>query len=75
MLKNGDLVILRSTVPVGTGRKVLINLLEKNTKMTVGKDFYVSFCPERTVEGNAIVELSKNPQIIGGYCEKVQKYQ
>ena len=70
VLKKGDLVILRSTVPVGTSRKILINLLEKNTKLKVGKDFYVSFCPERTVEGNAIAELSKNPQIIGGYCEK-----
>ena len=70
ILKKGDLIILRSTVPVGTSRKILINLIEKNIKMKAGKDFYVSFCPERTVEGNAIEELSKNPQIIGGYCEK-----
>ena len=70
ILKKGDLVILRSTVPVGTSRNILINLLEKKNKMKAGRDFYVSFCPERTVEGNAIVELTKNPQIIGGYCEK-----
>ena len=70
ILKKGDLIILRSTVPIGTSRKILINLLEKNNKMKAGKDFYVSFCPERTVEGNAIEELTKNPQIIGGYCEK-----
>lgn len=70
ILKKGDLVILRSTVPVGTSRKILINLLQKKTKLKVGRDFFFSFCPERTVEGNAIAELSKNPQIIGGYCEK-----
>ena len=70
ILKKGDLVILRSTVPVGTSRNILINLLEKKNRMKAGRDFYVSFCPERTVEGNAIVELTKNPQIIGGYCEK-----
>lgn len=70
ILKKGDLVILRSTVPVGTSRKILINLIEKENKMKAGKDFYISFCPERTIEGNAIIELSKNPQIIGGYCEK-----
>ena len=70
ILKKGDLIILRSTVPVGTSRNILINLLEKKNKMKAGRDFYVSFCPERTVEGNAIVELTKNPQIIGGYCEK-----
>ena len=39
VLKKGDLVILRSTVPVGTSRKILINLLEKNTKLKVGKIF------------------------------------
>lgn len=70
VLKKGDLVILRSTVPVGTSRNILINLLEKANRMKAGKDFYISFCPERTVEGNAIVELTKNPQIIGGFCEK-----
>ena len=70
VLKKGDLVILRSTVPVGTSRNILIKLLEKANKMKAGKDFYISFCPERTVEGNAIVELTKNPQIIGGFCEK-----
>ena len=70
LLKKGDLVILRSTVPIGTSRKILIDLLEKENQMKVGKDFYISFCPERTVEGNALLELTKNPQIIGGYCEK-----
>ena len=70
VLKKGDLVILRSTVPVGTTRNILIKLLEKRNKMKAGKDFYISFCPERTVEGNAIEELTKNPQIIGGFCEK-----
>ena len=70
VLKKGDLVILRSTVPVGTSRNILIKILEKANKMKAGKDFYISFCPERTVEGNAIVELTKNPQIIGGFCEK-----
>ena len=70
LLKKGDLIILRSTVPVGTSKKILINLIETRTNLKAGKDFYVSFCPERTVEGNAILELTNNPQIIGGYCEK-----
>lgn len=70
LLKKGDLIILRSTVPVGTSRKILINIIETRTNLKAGKDFYVSFCPERTVEGNAILELTNNPQIIGGFCEK-----
>ena len=30
-------------------------------------DFKISFCPERTIEGKALEELSELPQIIGGY--------
>ncbi len=50
-----SIIILRSTVKVGTTRK-----LKKKFK----KKIYFSFCPERTIEGAAIKELSVNPQII-----------
>jgi UDP-N-acetyl-D-mannosaminuronic acid dehydrogenase len=60
-LSNESLVILRSTVPVGATREVVKPLLEKS-----GKIFYLSFCPERTVEGKALIELKELPQIVGG---------
>ena len=69
-LKSGDLVILRSTVPVGTSRDYVIPLLEKTSNLKVGEDFSFSFCPERTVEGNAIEELKRLPQIVGGFSKK-----
>ena len=65
-LKSGDLVIFRSTVPVGTMRNIIIPILEKSG-LVVGVDLFVSFAPERTVEGNALEELRTLPQIIGGY--------
>jgi UDP-N-acetyl-D-mannosaminuronic acid dehydrogenase len=65
-LKKGDLVILRSTLPVGTTRRVVIPILE-SSGLRVGADFYVAFAPERTVEGNALEELRTLPQIVGGY--------
>ena len=64
-LKKGDLVILRSTVPVGTCRKTVVPLLEASG-LKAGKDFYLTFAPERTVEGKALQELRTLPQIIGG---------
>jgi UDP-N-acetyl-D-mannosaminuronic acid dehydrogenase len=64
-LKKGDLVVFRSTLPVGTSRQLIIPTLEKGG-MKAGIDFYVSFAPERTVEGNALEELRVLPQIIGG---------
>jgi UDP-N-acetyl-D-mannosaminuronic acid dehydrogenase len=69
-LKSDDLVIVRSTVPLGTTEGFIIPKLEQITNLKAGKDFYVSFCPERTIEGKAIEELSQLPQIIGGYTEK-----
>jgi UDP-N-acetyl-D-mannosaminuronic acid dehydrogenase len=59
-LKDGDMVILRSTVKLGTTRQVVKPILEAS-----GKTFDLAFCPERTVEGQAMMELRVLPQIIG----------
>lgn len=64
-LKKGDLVVMRSTLPVGTTRNVIKKLIEENTGFVLGQDFYLSFAPERTVEGNALEELNELPQIVG----------
>ncbi len=65
-LKRGDLVVLRSTVPLGTTRSVVIPLLEKKSGLVAGEDFFVAFAPERTIEGKALQELRTLPQVIGG---------
>lgn len=67
VLKNGNLVILRSTVPIGTCRNVVKNKLEEYSGLRCGIDFHLSFAPERTAEGKALKELRSLPQIIGGY--------
>lgn len=69
VLKQDDLVILRSTVSVGTSRNKAIPWLEESSGLKVGTDFFLSFAPERTVEGNALNELKTLPQIIGGFDE------
>lgn len=68
-LTPGNLVILRSTVPTGTTRNVVIPLLEKHSGLKCGYDFHLSFAPERTAEGKALKELRELPQIIGGVNE------
>lgn len=65
VLKPGDVVMLRSTVPVGTTRNVAIPILEQTSGLVAGKDFSVVFAPERTVAGKAIKELRTLPQVIG----------
>jgi UDP-N-acetyl-D-mannosaminuronic acid dehydrogenase len=65
VLKRGDLLIFRSTLPILTTNKFIIPLIFKYKKFKAGEDYFISFAPERTIEGNAINELENNPQIIG----------
>lgn len=66
ILKQGDTVILRSTVPLGTTRDVVTPILEKKSGLRAGEEFFVAFAPERTIEGKALSELRTLPQVIGG---------
>lgn len=69
-LNSGNLVVLRSTVPVGTTREFVLPILEKESGLKGGRDFHLSFAPERTAEGKAVKELRELPQIIGGINEE-----
>lgn len=59
-MPDGALVILRSTVKIGTARQIVAPILEGS-----GKSFDLAMCPERTLEGSAMKELRHLPQIIG----------
>jgi UDP-N-acetyl-D-mannosaminuronic acid dehydrogenase len=62
-LRAGQLLILRSTVTPGTTEYVRRKL--QNSGLTVGKDIFLAFCPERIAEGKSIEELPEIPQIVG----------
>jgi len=66
-LREGDLVAVRSTVPPGTTRRMVVPTLESCSGLQAGRDFGVCVAPERTVEGKALAELGRLPQIIGGF--------
>ena len=68
-IRRGGLVLLRSTVPVGTTRTLVIPLLEERSGLEAGRDFHVAFTPERTAEGVAMQELTSLPQIVGGLTD------
>jgi nucleotide sugar dehydrogenase len=65
LLREGDFVILRSTVRVGVSREVVKPLLDE-----AGVAYSLAFCPERTLEGKALIELRTLPQIVGGLDEE-----
>ena len=58
-LRDGALVVLRSTVYPGTTEYVTQHLAERGNRVDV------VFCPERIAEGHALEELGSLPQIIG----------
>lgn len=62
--REDTLFVVRSTVPVGTTRNLLIPLI-KNSKIFSKIQPKVAVCPERTAEGKAIVELKTLPQLVG----------
>ncbi len=59
-MSDGALIVLRSTVKLGTARNVVKRLLDES-----GKRYQLAFCPERTLEGRALIELHELPQVIG----------
>jgi len=69
-LSKGRLVIVESSVPPGTTRDVVVNMLEKKSKLKCGRDFWVAHCPERILVGNAARDWAQNARIVGGYDEK-----
>lgn len=66
-LKNGALVIIESTSPVGTTEKMQERILKHRPELK-GK-FYMAYCPERVLPGNIIYELEHNDRAIGGINE------
>lgn len=73
VLKNGDIVILESTSPIGTTEKVAEWILEERSDLTTSEELrdergriYISHCPERVLPGHILRELVENDRIIGG---------
>lgn len=65
-LKKGHLVILESTTYPGTTEEIMVPILEKNSGMKVGTDFYVAYSPEREDPGNPNFNTERIPKVVGG---------
>jgi len=68
-IRKGTLVILETTVPIGTTRNRLTKIIEKNSSFEAGKDFLVAFSPERVFTGRIFEDLKKYPKLVGGISE------
>ncbi|MDQ5886430.1 MAG: hypothetical protein QG628_827 [Patescibacteria group bacterium] len=66
-LRDGQLLIMRSTLFPGVTDKVNAYLKKRGHKI------HVAFCPERIVEGHALTELYELPQIVAGCDDEATK--
>ncbi len=72
-LQKGQLVILKSTTYPGTTEEVVLPILEKESGLKVGKDFYLAFAPERIDPGNEKYGTGNTPKVVGGVDSKSTK--
>jgi len=64
-LSKDQLIVLESTTYPGTTREILLPKLEKKG-LTVGRDFFLVFSPEREDPGNPTYSTKNIPKIVGG---------
>ena len=60
-VKDGNLIVIESTIPPETTKKIY---------ETLNKKIYVAHCPERVLPGKILKELVENDRIIGGINKK-----
>jgi UDP-N-acetyl-D-mannosaminuronic acid dehydrogenase len=69
-VKEGNIVILESTSPVGTTDKVAEVLEAQGIDIS---KVYIAHCPERVLPGQIMRELVENDRIVGGINEEATK--
>lgn len=72
-MKKGATVIIESTIAPGTMEHVVKPTLEKESGMTVGKDFYLANCPERLMPGHLLENIRYYNRVVGGWTPKSAK--
>ncbi len=65
-LHAGMMVVLQSTCGPGTTSTRLAPLLERDSGLRAGEDFFVVFAPERIDPGNARFNVKNTPKLVGG---------
>ncbi|HET6744325.1 MAG TPA: nucleotide sugar dehydrogenase [Candidatus Limnocylindria bacterium] len=62
----GTLVAFETTLPVGTTRERLAPVLARNSGLTLERDLFVAFSPERVLVGRVLLDLRRYPKVVGG---------
>lgn len=73
LLKGGDIVVYESTVFPGATEEECIPVLEKHSKLSFNKDFFVGYSPERINPGDKTRTIDKILKITSGSTPEAAK--
>lgn len=66
LLKHGDIVIFESTVYPGCTEEVCVPIMERTSRLTFNRDFFVGYSPERINPGDKQNRLSNIVKVTSG---------
>ncbi|WP_333483412.1 UDP-N-acetyl-D-mannosamine dehydrogenase [Arthrobacter sp. CAN_A1] len=77
-LEGGELIILESTSPPGTTRRLGEIFLELRPDLSLDSDaglpvIHLAHCPERVLPGRIMIEIVTNDRVIGGLTEEASE--
>lgn len=68
VLKDGDLIIIESTIAPRASEDEIVPFLNKTKKK-----YLLAHCPERAIPGDTLREMVENPRIVGGLTPQAAK--
>ena len=72
-LRENQLLILESTTYPGTTEEEVVPLIEKNSKLKIGNNFFIGYSPEREDPGNKDFSTKTIPKVVSGVSEKCKE--
>jgi UDP-N-acetyl-D-glucosamine dehydrogenase len=72
-MKSGTFISLESTTYPTTTEDFMMPIIERESGMKEGKDFWLCFSPERVDPGNKTYKTENTPKVVGGLGEEGQK--
>lgn len=72
-MKSGTFISLESTTYPTTTEEFMKPIIERESGLKEGSDFWLCFSPERVDPGNKTYKTHNTPKVVGGLGEKAQK--
>lgn len=72
-MRRGTIVVLESTTYPGTTEELVRPILERESGLKCGVDFYLGFSPERVDPGNLIYKTKNTPKVVGAIGEDARE--